>query len=146
MHHTQFCHPNQALPLMPSNPLECAMVAKLQTQRSALPVKVHGRWGIGWTPAAGLSLTLDGISIAVKSSLYVVKAGWTGQLFGMPSVSDLGDPCHVHVNAMAYDHLFFVALEILSAILSTSDAVCSCDHSPSARSLDRARTTFYVII
>ena len=67
------------------NPLECAMVAKPQTQSSALPVKVHGRWGIGWTPAAGLSLTLDGISIAVKSSLYVVKAGWTGQLFGMPS-------------------------------------------------------------
>ena len=67
------------------NPLECAMVAKLQTQSSALPVKVHGRWGIGWTPAAGLFLTLDGISIAVKSSLYVVKAGWTGQLFGMPN-------------------------------------------------------------
>ncbi len=61
------------------------MVAIQQTQSSALPVKVHGRWGIGWTPAAGLSLTLDGIPVAVKSTLYVVKAGWTGQLFGMPS-------------------------------------------------------------
>jgi len=54
-------------------------------QSPLLPAKSHGRWSLAWSPAAGLSLSLDNIPVAVKSTLYVVKAGWTGQLFGMPS-------------------------------------------------------------
>jgi hypothetical protein len=54
-------------------------------QSPLLHAKSHGRWSLAWSPAAGLSLSLDNIPVAVKSTLYVVKAGWTGQLFGMPS-------------------------------------------------------------
>ena len=54
-------------------------------QSPLLPAKSHGRWSLAWSPAAGLAISLDNIPVAVKSTLYVVKAGWTGQLFGMPS-------------------------------------------------------------
>ena len=64
----------------------------------------------------------------------------------MPSVSDHEGPCQAQVSAMAYDQLFLVVLDILSATLNTSDAVRLCDHSPPALSLNQTRRTFGVII
>ncbi|WP_309722158.1 glycoside hydrolase family 20 zincin-like fold domain-containing protein [Armatimonas sp.] len=40
-----------------------------------------GRLTVTWTPASGLSITLDGVPVIRRSTLYLVKAGWSGVLF-----------------------------------------------------------------
>ncbi len=40
-----------------------------------------GRVTVVWTPARGLSVTLDSVPVIRRSTFYLVKAGWSGVLF-----------------------------------------------------------------
>lgn len=43
-----------------------------------------GRCTFAWTASQGLSLAYEGVPILRKSTLYIVKAGWSGTLLGQP--------------------------------------------------------------
>ncbi|MBB6049135.1 beta-N-acetylhexosaminidase [Armatimonas rosea] len=45
-----------------------------------------GRLSVAWTPANGLRVTLDGVPVIRRSTLYLVKAGWSGVLFNPTTV------------------------------------------------------------
>jgi hypothetical protein len=51
-----------------------------------------GRFRVDWTPAKGLTLSADGVSVVRQSTLYIVKAGWTGVLLDQretrPQITD----------------------------------------------------------
>ncbi len=53
--------------------------------RELSPVSA-GRCTVSWTPANGLSLRWDGVPIVRKSTLYIVKAGWSGLLLDQRTV------------------------------------------------------------
>ena len=45
-----------------------------------------GRLTVAWTPTNGLRVTLDGVPVIRRSTLYLVKAGWSGVLFNPAEV------------------------------------------------------------
>lgn len=47
-----------------------------------LPPITVGRRTVAWSPANGLSLHYDGVAVVRRSTLNIVKAGWTGSLLG----------------------------------------------------------------
>ena len=44
------------------------------------------RLTVGWTAANGLTLAIDGVPFVRRSSLVIVKAGWTGVLLNQPEI------------------------------------------------------------
>ena len=44
-----------------------------------------GRISATWTPAEGLRIDIDQVPVVRRSTFYIVKAGWTGLLFGQNS-------------------------------------------------------------
>ncbi|MCX6369180.1 MAG: hypothetical protein NTX57_21080 [Armatimonadetes bacterium] len=45
-----------------------------------------GRLTVAWTPTNGLSIAADGVPVVRRSTLYLVKAGWSGVLFNPTTV------------------------------------------------------------
>ncbi|MGC4047749.1 MAG: beta-N-acetylhexosaminidase [Armatimonas sp.] len=59
----------------------------MRPKNSELSEHRVGRLAASWNPATGLRLTVDGVPIVRQSTLYLVKRGWQGTLFGQPSVA-----------------------------------------------------------
>ena len=47
---------------------------------ATLPPTTVGRYTVAWNPADGLHVAVDGVPVIRESSLYIVKAGWSGVL------------------------------------------------------------------
>ena len=77
-----------------------------------------GRVTVGWTPANGLNVALDGVPVIRRSTFYLVKAGWSGVLFNPTTVRWIETPWHKVgqswlAEASAENESAFVAFEWL---------------------------------
>ena len=78
--------------------------ARVDSTRAGI---VRGAWQFRFSPERGVSLSYQGVPVTLRSSLYVVKPGWTGLLYdqraGKPTVSVSRDGTEITVRDESRD-------------------------------------------